>query len=183
MWLRSSALFPAAAVALAAFLLRPAAYAADPEVDALRREVEDLKRTVDELKAKSAAPVVPAEQPKYPVQGADTLPAPTKAVTDSATAVPAQPALQPPAAVSSAAVHVEMGDRDLLGLRRAWRQIQPGVPESVVAAKLGPATRQLKINGKRVWYYIYPDLGAGSVFFNDDGRVSSSRSPSLGWDW
>lgn len=71
---------------------------------------------------------------------------------------------------------------DLIGLRRAWRRVEPGKSESDVKSALGAPSRELRINGKRVWYYVYPDVGAGSVFFNDDGHVSSARSPSLGWD-
>jgi len=53
--------------------------------------------------------------------------------------------------------------------------------QAEVKETLGPPTRETLINGKVVWYYYYAGLGAGSVFFNGDGRASSSQSPNLGW--
>ena len=48
-------------------------------------------------------------------------------------------------------------------------------------ALLGKPEKALRIDGSLVWYYIYPGIGRGSVFFNGDGRVSTTQSPGLGW--
>lgn len=45
---------------------------------------------------------------------------------------------------------------------------------------LGPPQKTFVIEGKTVWYYIYPGVGAASVFFNPDGRASSHQAPSFG---
>ncbi len=45
----------------------------------------------------------------------------------------------------------------------------------------GKPEKVLRIDNTPVWYYIYPEIGRGSVFFNGNGKVSSAQSPSLGW--
>ncbi len=187
MWRRSRAHGPWLAAALVGFVLRSAACAADSEVEELRRQVDELRRSVEELKANAAQPGVSAARAASPVKGPDQD---TNVSGGGASPVARNPASPPapmsqlPVASSSAVARSEERESpDLLSLRRAWRQVQPGIPAASVEERLGPPSRQLKINGKRMWYYIYPDLGAGSVFFNDNGLVSSSRSPSLGRDW
>jgi hypothetical protein len=69
----------------------------------------------------------------------------------------------------------------LVSLKQNWSQVQPGMPEDRVQALLGKPERVLRIDGALVWYYIYPGIGRGSVFFNANGKVSSAQSPSLGW--
>jgi hypothetical protein len=50
-----------------------------------------------------------------------------------------------------------------------------------VQALLGAPEKVMRIDGALVWYYVYPGIGPGSVFFNASGKVSSRQSPSLGW--
>jgi hypothetical protein len=69
----------------------------------------------------------------------------------------------------------------LVSLKQSWSQVEPGIPEDRVQALLGTPERVLHIDGARVWYYVYPGIGRGSVFFSADGKVSSTQSPSLGW--
>ncbi len=69
----------------------------------------------------------------------------------------------------------------LVSLKQNWSQVQPGTPEDRVQALLGKPERVLRIDGALVWYYVYPGIGRGSVFFNANGKVSSAQSPSLGW--
>lgn len=66
-------------------------------------------------------------------------------------------------------------------LRESWRLVVRGMPAQEVRATLGPATREMLINGRRVWYYIYPGIGRASVFFNSESRVTSSQAPVSGW--
>ena|SRR6266571_3958413 len=68
-------------------------------------------------------------------------------------------------------------------LQRNWSEIQPGTPQQRVDALLGKPERVLRINGDLVWYYLYPGLGRGSVFFDGEGKVSSAQAPRLGWSW
>jgi outer membrane protein assembly factor BamE (lipoprotein component of BamABCDE complex) len=72
---------------------------------------------------------------------------------------------------------------ELAALKKAWNQVRSGVASEEVKGLLGSPAEEFKINGKLAWYYVYPGIGAGSVFFNDDGRVSSSRSPVFGFGW
>ena len=69
----------------------------------------------------------------------------------------------------------------LAQLKQSWSQVQPGTPQDRVQALLGAPEKVLRIDGALVWYYVYPELGRGSVFFNASGKVSSRQSPSLGW--
>jgi len=69
----------------------------------------------------------------------------------------------------------------LLQLKQSWSEVEPGTPQERVQALLGAPQKVLRIDGALVWYYVYPGIGPGSVFFNAGGKVSSRQSPSLGW--
>jgi hypothetical protein len=69
----------------------------------------------------------------------------------------------------------------LVQLKQSWSQVEPGTPEDRVRTLLGAPEKVLRIDGALVWYYVYPGIGPGSVFFNASGKVSSRQSPSLGW--
>ena len=147
------------------------AQAEEPELGALRQQVEELTNTVRQLQERinaleknATASWVPATSAPAPVQAfrpktMETAPASNRAA---------------PAARAS-------NDDKVVILRNSWRRISTGMKQDDVKEKLGPPTRETLINGKVVWYYYYAGLGAGSVFFNADGRASSSQSPNLGW--
>ena len=65
--------------------------------------------------------------------------------------------------------------------QRNWSEIKPGTSKDRVDALLGKPDRVLRINGDLVWYYVYPGLGRGSVFFDGEERVSDAQSPRPGW--
>jgi hypothetical protein len=69
----------------------------------------------------------------------------------------------------------------LAQLKKSWSQVEPGTPQDRVRVLLGEPEKVLRIDGALVWYYAYPDIGPGSVFFNASGKVSSRQSPYLGW--
>lgn len=69
----------------------------------------------------------------------------------------------------------------LVQLKKSWSQLEPGTPMERVQALLGPPQKVLRIDGALVWYYVYPEVGPASVFFNASGKVSSRQSPSFGW--
>jgi uncharacterized coiled-coil protein SlyX len=81
-----------------------------------------------------------------------------------------QPAAAPPTQVSQ-----------LVQLKQNWSQVEPGTPEDRVRALLGAPEKVLRIDGALMWYYAYPGIGPGSVFFNASGKVSSRQSPRFGW--
>ena len=84
--------------------------------------------------------------------------------------------MEKPAPAAKASV-----DDKIVVLRKSWRQISEKMTREQVSETLGPPSKEMLINGKVVWYYLYPGLGAGSVFFKSDGHVSSSQSPNIGW--
>jgi hypothetical protein len=69
----------------------------------------------------------------------------------------------------------------LASLKRGWSQVVPGLPEVKVEALLGKPEKVLRIDNTLVWYYIYPEIGRASVFFNASGKVSSRQAPGVGW--
>ncbi|HEY6239887.1 MAG TPA: hypothetical protein VIW78_03545 [Burkholderiales bacterium] len=69
----------------------------------------------------------------------------------------------------------------LASLKRSWSQVVPGMPGDKVETLLGKPGNILRIDNTRVWYYIYPEIGRGSVFFDSSGKVSSKQAPALGW--
>lgn len=69
----------------------------------------------------------------------------------------------------------------LVELKKSWSQVERGTSQDRVEALLGKPEKVLRIDGALVWYYVYPGVGPGSVFFNTSGIVSSRQSPSFGW--
>jgi hypothetical protein len=69
----------------------------------------------------------------------------------------------------------------LVQLKQSWSQVEPGTPEDRVRVLLGTPEKALRIDGALMWYYVYPGIGPGSVFFNASGKVSSRQSPNFGW--
>lgn len=66
---------------------------------------------------------------------------------------------------------------------RSWSEIAPGMPKSRVDQLLGKPERVMRINGDLVWYYLYPDIGRGSVFFRGEETVSAVQPPRSAWSW
>lgn len=68
-----------------------------------------------------------------------------------------------------------------VSVHRSWSQVQPGVSKEEVGVLLGKPERVMRINGDLVWYYVYPGLGRGSVFFNGEDKVTGTQAPRAGW--
>ncbi len=68
-----------------------------------------------------------------------------------------------------------------LDLQRKWSEVQPGIAKAHVDELLGTPERVMRINGDLVWYYIYPGIGRGSVFFNNEDKVTATQPPTPGW--
>ena len=69
----------------------------------------------------------------------------------------------------------------LVSVHRGWSQVRPGVSKDEVANLLGKPERVMRLNGDLVWYYVYPGLGRGSVFFNGEDKVTAAQAPRAGW--
>ena len=142
---------------------------ADPtEIEQLRAEAARLRQSLDAIDARIQALESKNRESALPNE----------------TNPPAAPAPQLAAPAASAAGGngtQRPPPSPLVELKEHWSQVEAGTSSDKVLALLGKPDRELRINGKPVWYYVYPGIGRGSVFFNSDGRVSTSQSPSLGW--
>jgi hypothetical protein len=89
------------------------------------------------------------------------------------------------AAASTPATNVPDGQAgaSFFLLQRGWSEIKPGTPKARVDTLLGKPERVMHVNGDLVWYYVYPGLGRGSVFFSVDEKVTAVQAPTSGWSW
>ena len=153
----------------------PAARAADLDLASLQREVAALRHTVQHLQAqvdRLESRPIPAEQSASNTPQA-APPVVAQALSHAApkAALPATPiAALPPGADPLAASPQAQ-------LRANWLTIERGINADEVGRLLGEPTKKLRLDRRDVWYYRYPALGNGSVFFTDAGRVSSRQSP------
>lgn len=85
----------------------------------------------------------------------------------------ANPAAAPPVSPSPVAPSAA-------SLQQSWSQVRSGVPKERVHALLGEPARVMHLNGDLVWYYVYPGVGAASVFFNTQDKVTAVQAPSRG---
>ncbi|MGC2520978.1 MAG: hypothetical protein WA373_17935 [Burkholderiales bacterium] len=138
------------------------------ELARLREEAAQIRQSLEKLEAR-----IQALENQSPNQDSR----PTESPRGSA--VPEQQAPGPGAASPPTASPNDISSPVLL--MQNWSQVQPGTREDRVRALLGEPERALRIDGNLVWYYVYPGIGRGSVFFNNDGKVSTTQSPSSGW--
>jgi hypothetical protein len=145
--------------------------AEEPDASSLQKEVEELRQEVQSLKQQvKSLQEAPAPAPPPQPVAKEPAPAPPPQAQPAPNASPASvPATAKPAADS------------IVALRESWRHVDRGMTQAEITGLLGPPTKQLKIDGKLVWYYYYAGIGGASVFFNGDGRVSSSQRPTVGW--
>jgi len=128
----------------------------DGELARLRQEAVNLRQSLESVEARIR--VLETRDPVDPGEAAQAVP-PRRNSTPAA-----------PAAVDA-----------LVALKRNWSQVVPGISRGEVQALLGAPGNVLRIDGTPVWYYVYPGIGRGSVFFREDGTVSSRQAPPLGW--
>jgi len=171
----------------------------EPDSSSLQKEMEELRQEVqtlkEQVKSLQQAPVAspPAQAPPIakepptaqpapeaaPVKEAAPEPAPTAAGAKEA--APASPRAQPTPSAAPSAPSARAPVDSLVALRVNWAQVKKGMTQSEIAALLGAPTTEMRINGKLVWYYYYAGVGGSSVFFNDNGHVSSMQGPTNGW--
>ena len=73
-------------------------------------------------------------------------------------------------------------DREKPSISQRWRTLERGMTVEEVEALLGLPQRVIEVDSKIVWYYRYPNVGAGSVVFDPDKRVSGWQKPPFhGW--
>jgi len=134
-----------------------AAPAQTGEAEALRQQVEDLKRTVDRLNGRvEGLERQLADRPEADARAAAGAPTP------SPEARAAAPEAKP---------------------QERWHGLANGMTIQQVELLLGRPDRTLDLNPKKVWYYMYPDIGSGSVVFAEDGTVTDWQSPPFNTWW
>ena len=89
--------------------------------------------------------------------------------------------LAPGSQVKAAAAPKRPPEPSPVAVHRNWSQVHPGVSKQEVDALLGKPERVMRLNGDLVWYYVYPGLGRGSVFFNGEDKVTATQAPRAGW--
>jgi hypothetical protein len=169
-----------ASLVLTGLAAMTSAHAAEPDVAGLEREVATLRAIVQRLQAR----VDRLEKVAPPSEDASAAGA-TRAAPALAMQASAQPeahtaARAPTPAAPIAAQQLDAGASDPgpeARLRINWSKIAAGMSSTDVSSLLGEPSRRLTLDGRSVWYYIYPALGNGSVFFTASDRVSSHQSP------
>ena len=141
---------------IALFISIPAA-GQDDSLPRLRQDTQQLRRSLDQLEARIRA-----------LENREPSP-------DAGASAPAGDSPGARAAPAHASSPVSM--------KRNWSQVRPGTPDDEVRALLGKPEKELRIDGNPVWYYVYPGVGRGSVFFTADRKVSSAQEPASGWSW
>jgi hypothetical protein len=174
------------AAALAAATLVCAAGPANgaDDVAALRTQLEQVKRLVADLDARLSA-VEADDRKAAETTSKVAAPAATSAAIGATAARPSVPAPAPAAPGTPAAAGVPAvpavasatADSEAVP-RAAWRRVGAGSSQDEVKEQLGVPTRTFELSGKQVWYYVYPGHGAGSVFFDSSGHVSSLQAPA-----
>jgi hypothetical protein len=167
-------------------LVPPAAFAADPDTTALQHEVSALREMVLNLQARvsrlEGQPVAaePAAAAAPVAAAASAKPAaPSPAAPAAAVPIAAAPAV--PVVAAAAPTAAPPGYLSPEGALRAnWAQIKPAMAQADVTRLLGAPTKKFTLDGRHGWYYVYPGIGTGSVFFTDEGRVTSRQAP-FGW--
>ena len=176
-------------LAVLALAAGPAA-AADTGDAALRKEVKALEERVRLLEQRVGSLEGRSQHaPEAKPTAQAPPPAPPPAYYPPVTATPAAPAANvatPPAIVAAPAANATTPPAGYLtpeaALRVSWSKVRQGIGEREVVDLLGQPSRKMTLDGRTVWYYVYPGTGRGSIFFTDAGRVSSSQSPfGLGW--
>jgi hypothetical protein len=159
-------------VAFLPLALASGAARADDDIAALRGRLDQIKELVAEfetrLNALEAARSSAALSP--PQTGATAV-----AATEPAAASKPAPIAPPPSATPPAAA-----EAPVVVPRAQWRRVQTGLTMDEVTALIGTPTKTFELAGKRVWYYYYPGIGAGSVFFDANARASSFQRPAGG---
>jgi hypothetical protein len=148
-----------------AFTGTPGARAAEPDNATLQLEVKVLREMVLDLQARVN------RLEGAPPSAAQAAPAVTKAAPAVHEAAPVAAA---PLGANSDAANPEAA------LRANWSNVRQEMDQGEVTRLLGAPSKKFTIDGRTVWYYFYPATGTGSVFFTDQGRVSSRQSP-FGW--
>jgi len=133
-------------------------YAQSEDPAALRRELTDLKRSVEGLNAKIESLERRLVDQRTPAAQEAAEAAPQTSDTPS----PPAPGTRP---------------------QERWQRLTQGMTFQDVEALLGRPQRMIDVSPKTVWYYAYPDIGSGSVVFNQESGVIDWQAPPFNTWW
>jgi hypothetical protein len=163
-------------VAVLCLVFATGAAHADDGVAALRANLDQIKQRVAEFETRlSALEAEHKSTAQLPQTGATLAPSAGPAPASAPASAPVPAASVPPTATQPAAA-----DAPVVVPRAQWRHVQAGLTMDEVNGLIGAPTKTFELSGKTVWYYYYPAIGAGSVFFDAHGRASSVQRPAGG---
>ena len=159
----------------------------------MRKEVEELKRRVQKLEEQQAAKPEarrsatsvnrvpgsweaapqassPAQQQATAQQTAPPPPPPPPTPPDSL--------LPPPPPPTGSRLRAP---NTVLALRERWSRVAKKCTQAEISDVLGQPSKEIRIDGKLVWYYYYPGIGGASVFFKRMAMFPVIRRPNVGW--
>jgi hypothetical protein len=146
---------------------------ADDDIAALRGRLDQIKEQVAEFETRLTA--------LEAARGSAAQLPPTGAVAATAAgATAASAAASAPAPVAPKATQPAAATAPVVVPREQWRRVQAGLTMDEVNSLIGAPATTFVLAGKTVWYYYYPAIGAGSVFFDAHGRASSVQRPAGG---
>lgn len=146
----------------------------------MRGRLDQVKQLVADFEIRLSALEAARSKATQPPQTGATAAtaaglAPVSAPAPAPTSAPA-PVVQPPTSATQPAP----ADASVVVPRAQWRRVQSGLTMDEVSGLIGAPTKTFELAGKTVWYYYYPAIGAGSVFFDAHGHASSVQRPAGG---
>lgn len=166
-------------LAILPLLAASGAEGGDEETATLAKQIEELRQRMERLEAR-----VRELERCLPVQPAQELQ--DRGNTGASSPPAGEQESSGPAAEGTAEPHPEKSpsavDQEKVSIPQRWRILKRGMAPEEVEALLGQPQRVIEVDSKVVWYYRYPNVGAGSVVFTPDKRVSGWQKPPFhGW--
>ena len=166
-------------LAIVPFVAVSSAEGGDEETAALAKQIEELQQKVERLDTRlRELEQRLSSQPAQGLQergntGANSPAAGEEESHDQS----AEGSTKTPTAESPAGA-----DKEKPSISQRWRTLERGMTAEAVEALLGPPQRIIEVDSKIVWYYRYPNVGAGSVVFTPEKRVAGWQKPPFhGW--
>ena len=166
-------------LAILPLLAASGAEGGDEETGALAKQIEELQQKVERLDArvKELERRLSAEPAKGLQDRGNTGKNSPAAAEEEFRGRSAEGKAENPPAQSPSGV-----DKEKPSVSQRWRTLERGMTAEAVEALLGLPQRVMEVDDKIVWYYRYPNVGAGSVVFNPDKQVSGWQKPPFhGW--
>ena len=166
-------------LAILPLLAASGAEGGDEETGALAKQIAELQQKVERLDArvKELERRLSAEPAKGLQDRGNTGKNSPAAAEEEFRGRSAEGKAENPPAQSPSGV-----DKEKPSVSQRWRTLERGMTAEAVEALLGLPQRVIEVDDKIVWYYRYPNVGAGSVVFTPEKRVAGWQKPPFhGW--